>query len=287
MVPREIRLDNYNETIKYLTETNKSSTLQSEDRESPIFIFSAGWRSGSTLLQRLICSEKNILLWGEPYGDRVPICRLSSSINGLTENDPHIKYSIDKLSGDISKSWIANLNPGTEYLCKAHRAFVDKIFSHPAKENGFDRWGCKWVRLTAYHAQYLKWLYPQSKLLFLVRNPFDAFLSYKQKKWFTVKPHYKVDNVLKFMAHWRYLSESFINERERLGAILVRYESLSSCSTLDIIDSYLGIKVNRNVLSHTVGARDKSKLKLTIYEKLICQVFSSAIIKSLERDYKK
>src|SRR6185312_12863121 len=35
---------------------------------SPIFLLSAGWRSGSTLLQRMIM-EKNhdILMWGEPF----------------------------------------------------------------------------------------------------------------------------------------------------------------------------------------------------------------------------
>ena len=36
--------------------------------EQPVFIFSAGWRSGSTLLQRMIMEfNKNIIIWGEPF----------------------------------------------------------------------------------------------------------------------------------------------------------------------------------------------------------------------------
>ena len=31
---------------------------------SPLFILSAGWRSGSTLLQRLIISAKGVVIWG-------------------------------------------------------------------------------------------------------------------------------------------------------------------------------------------------------------------------------
>ena len=36
------------------------------DNEEPIFLLSAGWRSGSTLLQRLIMSDSNVLIWGNP-----------------------------------------------------------------------------------------------------------------------------------------------------------------------------------------------------------------------------
>ncbi|MEO0535490.1 MAG: hypothetical protein AAF215_16660 [Cyanobacteria bacterium P01_A01_bin.123] len=35
--------------------------------DSPIFVFSAGWRSGSTLLQRLVMSDKSVVIWGELF----------------------------------------------------------------------------------------------------------------------------------------------------------------------------------------------------------------------------
>ena len=37
-----------------------------DDVDEPVFLFSAGWRSGSTLLQRLIMSDASIFVWGEP-----------------------------------------------------------------------------------------------------------------------------------------------------------------------------------------------------------------------------
>ena len=40
-----------------------------EQGGKPVFALASIWRSGSTLLQRLLCSDPDILLWGEPYGD--------------------------------------------------------------------------------------------------------------------------------------------------------------------------------------------------------------------------
>ncbi len=45
--------------------------LENEEDERPIFILSAGWRSGSTLIQRLIMSKERILIWGEPIIETV------------------------------------------------------------------------------------------------------------------------------------------------------------------------------------------------------------------------
>ena len=36
------------------------------DREAPIFLLATGWRSGSTLLQRILVTDPHVLLWGEP-----------------------------------------------------------------------------------------------------------------------------------------------------------------------------------------------------------------------------
>ncbi|MBX3440551.1 MAG: hypothetical protein KF861_23880, partial [Planctomycetaceae bacterium] len=100
---------------------------------SPIFILSAGWRSGSTLLQRLLCSDSQTLMWGEPYGDRVPVCRLAATVAGLEHHDPHYGYSIEHFSGDLSQQWVANLNPGGDALRKAHRAYFETLFAEPAR----------------------------------------------------------------------------------------------------------------------------------------------------------
>ena len=45
-----------------------SEALDSDAPENrPVFVLAAGWRSGSTLLQRLVMSSGETLVWGEPY----------------------------------------------------------------------------------------------------------------------------------------------------------------------------------------------------------------------------
>jgi hypothetical protein len=48
--------------------------------DEPLFVFSAAWRSGSTLLQRLIVSTERHFLWGEPYDLCDLIRRLADSL---------------------------------------------------------------------------------------------------------------------------------------------------------------------------------------------------------------
>lgn len=56
-----------------------------EDHEEPIFLMAAGWRTGSTLLQRLIMSDSRVLMWGEPYHECGLIQNLAGSMRRLGE----------------------------------------------------------------------------------------------------------------------------------------------------------------------------------------------------------
>ena len=48
-----------------------------QDDEQPVFVLSAGWRSGSTLLQRMIMeNNRDLLMWGEPF----PHCNIHDGL---------------------------------------------------------------------------------------------------------------------------------------------------------------------------------------------------------------
>lgn len=154
---------------------------------------SAGWRSGSTLVQRLLCSDPNTLIWGEPFGEAVPVPRLAAMIEAFVKKAPNrAADAYDEVTRNATAPlcdlWIPNLNPGFAALRRAHRAFFDTLLMAPARARGYRRWGAKWVRLSAHHARYLKWLYPRAKFVFLVRDPLDAWRSYKGRRWYTVNP---------------------------------------------------------------------------------------------------
>lgn len=274
-VPREIGGEGVKAGVEYL---RSAASLEAGDDlvcESPVFILSAGWRSGSTLLQRLICSDSRTLMWGEPFGDRVPVCRLAATVGGFHREDAHLKYSIDHYSGDLSKQWVANLNPGIHALRQAHLAYFETLFAKPAQAHGATRWGVKWVRLTADHAGYLKWLYPNSRILLLVRHPLHAYLSYKRKRWYTVRPRHQMRGVTRFMAHWMNLANSFVDEKDAVGGMLVRYEDLrSDSSVIDDLEQFLNIRIQQETFGERIGQRDKRTLRISLWDRAVCRLLT-------------
>jgi hypothetical protein len=240
--------------------------------DSPIFIFSAGWRSGSTLLQRLITSSENILLWGEPY-DRCNIVQsMSDTLLPFSDTWPPRRYIVENTGfTDFSQEWIANLYPPANALIQANRAYFTKMFAEPALATGATRWGIKEVRFGKKEALYLKLLYPDARFLFLTRDLSAAYLSYKSfssvMNWYTKWPHHRAFTPYSFAKHRANLIKQFQEVQKETDGLMIDYSELTSDNpVLDKLDVYCGVKCNRTVLSKKVGSglkRDASNVKHT------------------------
>ena len=53
--------------------------LRNDCREEPVFLLASGWRTGSTLVQRLIV--RSCFTWGEPFGHALSY----QAVNGIVE----------------------------------------------------------------------------------------------------------------------------------------------------------------------------------------------------------
>ena len=193
----------------------------------PIFVLAAGWRSSSTLLQRLIVSSKEALIWGEPYGRSGLIPGMTRTALSLRENWPTSSHVLPgQLPENLSDLWIANLYPSPVALRAGWRAQLDALLDMPASVRGFSRFGLKEVRLHAIDAHFLKWIYPDARFLFLVRNPWDAWASARGGTWFYRWPNERIVDATGFARHWRRLVESFIGFSDESG-MMIRYEDLT------------------------------------------------------------
>jgi hypothetical protein len=234
--------------------------LRSSNQSAPIFIFSAGWRSGSTFLQRWIMTGEKILVWGEPYSHAGLIQSLAGQVKAFTRDWPMDEFFVHVNARELTQAWVANLYPSPANFMDAHIAFLERLFLEPARAFGKSRWGLKEVTLGVDHACYLRWLFPHAKFLFLYRDPYDAYGSYRKwRSWYRTWPGDPVFTASRYGTIWRELAADFTENYQRVGGLLLRYEELRTQATRAGLEDYLDLHLAEPSSLSRVGGTGTDK----------------------------
>jgi hypothetical protein len=221
--------------------------LTSPQPSEPVFILSAGWRCGSTFLQRWLMKDNDILIWGEPYRYSAPIHLLAQQVCAFAKEDwPPDFFFADQYSNetDLTNEFVANLYPAMEEFLGAHLAYFERLFVAPAARFNRARWGLKEVCLTTDDACYLKWLFPKARFLFLYRSPYHAYRSYRQwRDWYRWWPGEPIFTATSFGRWWKELAADFVRNHQKVGGLLLAYETLRTPETRQRLEDYLGMTI--------------------------------------------
>lgn len=250
--------------------------------ESPIFVLSTGLRSGSTLLQRILVTDPQLLLWGEPLGEITPLPEIVQMIVRISKYQGlKDRFAQETLStSSMVTSWIALLYPPAEDFRLGLRQFFDRWLGEPARQRGFPRWGFKEVRLGATEASLLHWLYPRGKFVILSRNPYDCYRSLSDSGWHHVyysRPHVRVDSAAGFARHWNRLACSWSELPPGFPAIHIRYEDIVQ-GRVDFrrLESWLGLKLQEQLALSVFVGNTTVRERLSWHERLIISHEASA-----------
>lgn len=237
--------------------------LRSPNKSAPVFIFSAGWRSGSTLLQRWIMTNEDILVWGEPYRRASPISSLANQLPAFTRNWPADHFFSGYDDGQLNQTWVANYYPAISALMNAHIAYLERLFLESAVDHGRKRWGLKEVTLAVEDAMYLQWLFPNARFLFLYRDPYHAYSSYRKwRNWYRTWPNQPVFTATAFGALWKGLVTDFVDNHQAVGGVLLRYEDLTVPATQARLEDYLGFELAEISSLKHIGGRGDARTRM-------------------------
>ena len=233
-----------------------------EAANGPIFVFATGWRCGSTLLQRILMTDRRLLLWGEPMGRAGILPNIAEGLAGATPGWPPPHYFIGARTAaePLHQDWIANLFPNSSDLRAALRALVERWLVAPAHAAGFARWGMKEVRFGAAEAYLLRWLFPDARFVVLTRDPCAAFHSIRRSapNWLYMErwPDRRVDTPHAFAEVWNRLALSWADVAADLRPAHLRYEDIVA-GTVDYVAlaRELGLEIEPGLaLAARVGA---------------------------------
>ena len=238
----------------------EDDSFKAED-DGPVFILASGFRSGSTLTQRLVMSE-GALIWGEPFmetgwlhGLATTLMHLPGRLHGWAE----IQRKLQR--GPLHDQWVSNLHPGVQQLRHAHCAMIQTLLADPTRKTPYTRWGAKFVRLDGNFARYLQWLFPNARFIICVRDPLASFHSYRrylpdyatdpQQSGWMVTPNWRINTAERFFAIAHHLMGSLIEaQAENPNAMtLLRYEDMmSGKSRISALGDWLGMHLKSEVL---------------------------------------
>lgn len=173
----------------------------------------SGQRCGSTLVQRLLTSHPDVLIWGEQRGSLLELLRASRTLREW--NEVHGAAARGAFARGGHQAFIANLLPEPSTVDEAARAYLRTLFAAPAAAEGAGIWGFKEVRLGLEFAEWMRELFPETRVVHVTRDPRDVLSSLEW--WERSEEHVWARHYTEIALNaWVTVNESFVEAADRL-----------------------------------------------------------------------
>lgn len=187
-----------------------------------IFITAPTARNGITLLQRLINSTRQAVV----YGENVHLVhQLPTLVHQSVEAHQTLGAKLDdtlrRFQAGDTEFWSSALHPGTEPMMMASFQWFYhalSVYDGKSKAMGFARWGVKNPMLCPQMIDRLAALLRQAKFLFIVRNPYDVARSAKARRFYADEAALR-----EMMRQWRQHTEH-VRKTNAAHTLVIDYE---------------------------------------------------------------
>ncbi len=216
----------------------------------PVFITAPTARNGVTLLQRLLNSSRQIII----YGENKHFCEMLPNVVHTAHHihlnsHQQMEATRQRFLNETTEFWSSGLWPDTKmYLDLSVRVFRQfaQLYQACSEQYGYKRWGIKhpFVDVAAFD-RFLS-LLPTSKFLYLYRNPYDVARSSKARKFTKTPADFQA-----LMTAWRNSVMAAL-QAEATNLMVIKYEELlhEPDAWISKIESFTGVtNIDRDVMN--------------------------------------
>lgn len=231
---------------------------------APVIVAAPVPRCGTTLVQRLLCSSPQAMIYGElVLQDLLEVARgLKTRAAILRDHGPRLAETWRRvLAGDVDH-WLVNLFPDQHaYMAAVAEAFLalPRLYAGQARAAGRAVWGAKFPSVDAAALGDLRLLLPGMKVLYLVRDPAAALASAKAREMLGA------DGAEGFCRAWADGTAGVLDLAPSSDVWVLAYEELVAEpeATLARLEAWSGAAgIDRAVMARRIntfdGARDDS-----------------------------
>lgn len=204
----------------------------------PIFILASGQRCGSTLIQRFLCTHPDILIWGEHDG---VLRQILPGFQRLYEWNDLFGHHYEKyLDTGVARNFIANMNPPAAVISETLQQLFHTYWREPVLQLGKHIWGFKEVLYDAHIARQLMTLFPDARVIFITRHPFNCFTSMLHEErlkpgetYVPLKEIWTRSRTIEALNFWININRSFLEtpDLDESRIFRLKYEQIVADST--------------------------------------------------------
>ena len=228
-----------------------------------LLIAATSHRSGSTLVQRYATAVTDTFVWGESGVFIEALWRASDGWPSTRGNERDYR-EIMADPPSIERRYTPNLAPPRDVLVEQFRRTVRGVYAELPE--GYTGWGWKAVSYGRGEIEFVRELFPELRILVLVRDPWDVARSIRRKGWIDRRGYFR--DMADAAEHWMLKTRDLLEiaERGEENVLLIRYEDLRQ--RLDELHRFLGVEVeaarSEEVLARRLGTQPTvSRFRLT------------------------
>lgn len=231
-----------------------------------LIISAASHRSGSTWVQRIVHAATDIFVWGEPF----PLIEVLFYAYSVYKDQQVVRsqeYETFMLNNQDPTIWVANISPPLDHLKRSLSLFLSEYFGGCSNKS---RYGWKEIRYGRDELAFLRELFPDLKIILLVRNPIDVVRSLKAQGW--LGRWRDTENIQILAQHWNTRVQGYLQISQQPNTLLLKYENVPI--QLDRLLAFIGGQYNPRVeqaLNVKVGSSEALPVLTSEEEKVILE----------------